>query len=138
MRRASVGRWRGEKGAEIVESALVLVVFFFLVLGIIEAGRLTYAYNYVGRAAAEGARWASVRGGASTNPATNTTVANYVKKWAVGLDLSKITVSMTWLPDSNPGSQVKVQVSYDWSAVLNALLPRKVSVTGTSTMVVLQ
>lgn len=61
------GFWirEGSHGVATVEFALVSVVFFLVLFGIIEGGRLIYDYNRVSFAARDGARWAAVHGAAS-------------------------------------------------------------------------
>ena len=139
MARPSVERRRRrQRGSNLVESALVFLGFMFLVFGSVEFGRMVYAFNTVCEAAREGARWASVRGSSSSSPATNTTVTNYVKQWAVGLDTSQLTVNTSWSPNNNPGGSVQVSVTYSWAAVVGVIVPRTMSFTSQSNMTVLQ
>lgn len=51
------------RGQSLVEIALVLPVFLLLVLGLLDVGRLVFAYNTLSQAAREGARLASVQAG---------------------------------------------------------------------------
>jgi Flp pilus assembly protein TadG len=53
-----------ERGSAIAETAMVLVVAMMLVFGIIDFGRLIYAYHTIASMARQGARWAMVRGNA--------------------------------------------------------------------------
>lgn len=61
MRRLLV-RHGDERGASMVEFALVLPVFLLLLFGLFDVGRLVYVNNAVSEAAREGARWGSVAG----------------------------------------------------------------------------
>ena len=55
-----IGRLRkGEHGQALVEMALVLPLFFLLLFGVIEMGRIGYAYITVSNAAREGGRIAT-------------------------------------------------------------------------------
>jgi Flp pilus assembly protein TadG len=47
----------GERGQDLVETALILPVFLLLAVGVIEFGLMIFAYNSVASAAREGARF---------------------------------------------------------------------------------
>src|SRR5437879_6496276 len=51
---------RRKQGQALVEGALVVSLFVFLALGIMEFGRAFFAANYIAHAARDGARMASV------------------------------------------------------------------------------
>ncbi len=55
-------RWRGERGAELVEFALVLPLMLLTMLGILDFGLLFQRYHVVTNAAREGARLAILPG----------------------------------------------------------------------------
>ncbi len=110
---------RDERGAAMVEFALVAtVVFFPLVFGIVEFGRVVFAKTTITAAAREGVRYAIVRGGASGSVATATDVSNYV----IGrTKLSPIVVQTTWSPGQAPGDTVKVAVSYSYAPIVKLI-----------------
>ncbi|MGA2598715.1 MAG: TadE/TadG family type IV pilus assembly protein [Bryobacteraceae bacterium] len=122
----------------MIESALVMLAFMFILLGAVEFGRMVFAFNAVSDLAREGSRWASVRGSTASTPATNATVSTYVKTWAVGLNPANLTVTTTWSPNNNPGGTVDVTVAYTWSAILGILVPPSMSFQSSSYMIVLQ
>ena len=70
----------------MVEFAIILPIFLFLVVGIIDFGRAMYAYHFVAYEARQASRWASVRGvGCNTNyitpcPAQVSDILNYVRQ----------------------------------------------------------
>jgi Flp pilus assembly protein TadG len=132
------GSPRGEKGATLVESALVFTLFVFVVFGIMDFGRLVFAFNFVAYGAREGTRYASVRGSASGRAVLASDVKSYVARQAVALDSSKLTVNTTWSPNNSPGSTVKVNVSYSYKPMLGILLPGAVSIGSKSQMVISQ
>ena len=78
-----------ERGASVLESALVVGVLLAVVLGIVEFGRFMYTYAYIAQIAREGARWAIVRGSGCTVlnacGANSTQVANYVASLSEGV-----------------------------------------------------
>jgi TadE-like protein len=58
---AGMGLRRSTRGQSLVEFALVSVVLFFLILGIIDVARLLYTYSVITNAAQEGSRYGIVR-----------------------------------------------------------------------------
>jgi hypothetical protein len=65
-----------ERGTTIAEFAVVALLFFTLVFGIIEFGRLLYTHNALTDATRRGARYAVLHHGATENDKQN--VRNYV------------------------------------------------------------
>jgi hypothetical protein len=66
-------RLSSEKGAELVETSLVILLFILLVLGVFEFGRALNVYQTITNAAREGARFAVApqRGGSVSYPSTD-------------------------------------------------------------------
>lgn len=58
---------RSEQGSSLVEYALVVMIFFTMLFGIIDFGRALYAYHFVSNAARTASRWAAVNGSACGN-----------------------------------------------------------------------
>ena len=56
-----------ERGATIAEFAVVALLFFTIIIGIIEFGRLLYTHNALTDATRRGARFASLHHGATAN-----------------------------------------------------------------------
>ena len=123
-----------------VESALVFLGFMFLILGIEEFGRMVFAFNFVSEAATEGARWASVRGSTTcpaSNPGTNAALTSYVDQWASGLNTASVSVSISCTPNSTPGSNVQVSVSYAWTSIVGKIVPSAITFSDSSKMIIL-
>jgi Flp pilus assembly protein TadG len=112
-------RSRSQRGAAIVESALVLIFLIMLVLGTFEFGRAVWTYNTIGYAGRMAARYAQVRG--TETPASDSQIAAVVADNVVGLNPELLTVATSWNPDRERGSTVTVQVNYPFSFAL--LLP---------------
>ncbi len=113
----------GEKGVTMVESSLIMMVFFFLLIGVMECGRLLSSYHFLANASREAVRWAMVRGGDSGRAADAAAVTRYVKSIAPGMDTSAITVTTTWTPDNDPGSAVKVDIQYAFVSIVPFIPP---------------
>jgi len=109
---------RAPRGSTLVESSVVAVVFLLLLVGIMEFGRLGFAYNEVSFAAQRAARYAAVRGSTSGHPASAADVQNAALVYTGALDNTKVTVTTTWTPNNQPGSTVQVKVAYNFVTVL--------------------
>ena len=126
---------RGERGAELVEFALISVLFFMLVFGIMEFGRGIWMYGTVAHVAKEGAHFAIVRGSESGRTATTTDVETYVNVVAAGM--TGLTVTTTWDDASkDPGTVVQVQVDRDFEPALPFVSLGPVTLSSTSRMVI--
>jgi Flp pilus assembly protein TadG len=118
---------RGQRGQSLVEFSLVAIVFFIIVLGMIDATRAVWNYNTLAEATREGTRYAIVHGSKSTDPSgpgsshytapsTDTKVAQTVQKFGADLSSSKLTVQSQWIDGTNAaGKRVKVTSSYQFT-----------------------
>ncbi len=94
------------RGAAMVEMAIVLPIFFLVVLGIVEFGRAMMVSQLVTNSAREATRLAIIDG------QTNTTVTTWVKDFmstTVGVAASDVTVAITVTPaegNPDPANQV--------------------------------
>lgn len=132
-------RFRSQRGAELVEMALVLPLLLLLIAGIIDFGLLFQRYLVLTNAAREGARIAVLPGYSTTDAKAR--VQNYVQ---VGLNktIDANSVSVT-LVDIGPDKGVRVGVSMDYNYIIlgpvAALISdsssfTKVTLTGVSVM----
>lgn len=109
-------------GAAMVEMAVVLPVFFLVVLGIIEFGRAMMVSQMVTNSAREATRLAIIDG------QTNTTVTTWVKDFlatTVGVASTDVTVTITVVAaegNPNPLNQIGNAKSRDLVTV-NVSLP---------------
>lgn len=97
----------------MVETALVLPLFFMLVLGIIEFGRALMVAQLLNNGARDGVRAAVMDG--STNTEVQTAVLDFVED-AVGVERSKFSVSITVTPapgNPDPGNDVSLAEKRD-------------------------
>ncbi|MCI0724805.1 MAG: pilus assembly protein [Acidobacteria bacterium] len=60
MTMSRLSRARPQKGQSLVEMALVCLIFFFLLFGILEFSRALWTYNTIVQSTREAARWAVV------------------------------------------------------------------------------
>ena len=94
-------RWftsRRSRGQALVETALVLPIFFLLVFGLIDIGRAVFIYNSLAEGSREGARYGSVQA-RSFNDASRQQIEDYVvDELLVGVPSPTVTA------DCNPRS----------------------------------
>ena len=119
MHRISADRRKRQRGSALVESGLTMIVFLTVIFGLMDFGRMVWAYNLVSHAAREGTRYAMVHGRNSSHPATASDITNVVTSQAVGLAPASLRVNVSWIPNNKPGSSVKVALQYTFSSVTN-------------------
>lgn len=84
-----------ESGQDLIEYAITLPIFFFIVLGIFDLGRVIYYYSAMQNAAREGARYGVVHPRDDAQVVNNQIIA-MVKNRSLGLDQNEINVSVSW------------------------------------------
>lgn len=108
---------RGEDGQALTEFALVLPLLLVLVTGIIQFAFFFKDYIALTDATRVGARQAAV---SRTLPDPNGATSNRVKQAAIGLDTSKLDITVTpWDPVTSSaswaaGGEVTVHVKYPY------------------------
>lgn len=105
-------------GAAVVEMALILPIFFLVVLGIVEFGRAMMVGQLVTNAARHGARLAIVEG--STNTEVETAVEDFLLE-SVGVSAANVTVTITITPapgNPDPGNNLAAAQAKDLCKVL--------------------
>lgn len=116
--RRSLRRFRRcEGGVSALEFALVAPLFFLLLFGIVEFGRLAWIRTSLQFAADEASRYALISSGASTSQITD-----YARARVSGVDPSLVTVNVTQ-EASGGRTFVVVDLSYNFSFVAENLLP---------------
>ena len=155
--RYAAAGWRrlnGEDGSNLVEYAIMLIVFLTMLFGIMGFGQALYTYHFASHAAREATRWAAVNGStcatdnSCASPAQATDIQNHVTNLVpLGINPSKITATATWpvVADSPaicattanaPGCTVQVQVSCNFSFVLPLIRTSPLTLQSTSQMVI--
>jgi len=125
-----------ERGIAVVECAVILPVFLLLVMGAVDFGRAFWTKNTLANVAREATRYASVRSLRSQDPATLTKIEGVVFGQAGPLDPDKLEVTASWTPTNNPGSMVRIDVTYPFQPVLPLLFIESIQMTSSSQMIV--
>jgi Flp pilus assembly protein TadG len=146
-----------ERGTTLLEFALVAIVLFMLIFGIIDFSRALFAYHFVANAAREGTRYASVRGAdcdpAFMNDCGAALIQHYLRTEAtgIGMDPSQLSVPAPLYAGSNtcpavginslmntPGCIVVVTVTYKFSFLFPLLPVSPVNMSSTASTVITQ
>ena len=147
-----------EKGSALVETAISLVVFFAMLIGIMQLAMVVYYYHTINEVAREATRWASVRGsGSCATPQTVTNCnanATTIKDHVSGLGFAQIAssdVTVAWcnapvggIVDNTcsqtnaPGNLVKITVTSSKPLVLPMINSFTMNMTSTSKMLISQ
>ena len=105
------------KGQTLVEFALILPIFLFLLVVIFDFGRAVYYYNAIHNAAREGARYGVIHPSSTDYP----NIVARAKEYAIGMGVSDITVWVGPGVYENVGNinnpTIMVTVSYSFTPV---------------------
>jgi len=123
-----------QRGAAIIEAAVALPIMIVLSLGAIETARAVSAKASINHAAKETARFASVRGDASKDEATEATLESMALELAQ-LPPASLTASVSWNPDNRPGSTVLVQMQHTFTPVV-PFMPSSFTLSSTASMII--
>ncbi|MBM4461229.1 MAG: pilus assembly protein [Chloroflexi bacterium] len=129
-----------ESGQAMIEYALTAVVFFAMLLFVVDGGRVLFNYVTVNQVAQAGARYGITHGASSLAPvgsANYTALQQHALGWATGLNQADLTIAATWSPDNQPGSTVSVNVTYIGRSVTGLFWRgQTLTLRGKSTMVI--
>ncbi len=110
----------------LVEFALILPIFIFLVVVIFDFGRAIYYYNAIHNAAREGARYGAIHPSADYYAAIKAKAVNY----AIGLGLTESDIDVSPGPIETvgtfPNPTIKVRITYCFEPVtplVESILP---------------
>ena len=119
---------RNRRGAAVVEFAVVSPVFFLLVFGMIEYGRMVMVQQLLTNAAREGARVGVLDNSTATE--VRTAVKTYLTAAKITLTDDKITCSPANPSSATYGQPVTVTVTVPFSQV--SWLPSPMFLSGTT------
>jgi len=108
---------RDDRGANLVEFALLSIPFLAITLGLVDAGRAIFAYSALAHGTREATRVAIVRGAQSGAALTEPQLQDLVRQRAIGLTPSGVAVDVIWTPDNNAGSKVRLDSTYTFQPI---------------------
>lgn len=140
------------RGTTSIEFAITCPLVFFMILATMVGGLGIFRYQQMAELAREGARWASVHGGQyakETGQPAATAADVYekaIKPGAAGLNLNKLSYTVTWDKSNMPlsvvnndvetpkGNTVTVKVTYQWLPELILVGPFTLTSSSTAQM----
>lgn len=125
-------------GAQAIEFALVFPILAMMTLGMIDVGHFMWVRSSLENSAKEGARYASIHGSASDQPASVSDIVTFTNNRMV-LDDSLALVNVSWTNGSNdPGETVTVAITYEFKLFLEGFLPLSIDeINAAASLVVL-
>ena len=137
---------KSERGAELIEFALVLPLIILLCLGTIEFGRAYYTYNILSKAVRDGSRFLStglVTSAGTVAPATVTGTKNVVVYGNVAGTGTKILPDLLTTQVNIPApavvtgaeQYVTVSVSYPYVPLFRLVMPTTLTLSPKVTMI---
>jgi hypothetical protein len=98
------------RGQALAEFALVFPLFLLIVFGVVDFGRVVYAYNTLSNASRAGVRLAIV-------DQNSIMIVDRARATALGMPPSEVAVDVPAPACTKIGCEIAVTVSYDWTAV---------------------
>lgn len=125
------------RGALAIEFGFALPVLILITAGLFDVSLLLWSSSTIKNAAAEGARFAVVNGGASPTPASAADIETFIRTQAVGVPATALNVDVTWQPNNQSGSRVTVALAYTHNFLIGGLVGLDpVTINKTSRMIV--
>jgi Flp pilus assembly protein TadG len=124
----------------MAEFAMIAVVFFMLLVGIMEMAQAVYSYSTVCSAAREAVRYAIVHGPTSVSPATTAQIQQVAISYAPGLNMQTSEVTVTF-PANAVNSLQKdavVKISHTYKLGVPGLAPVSLTLVSTAQMLTSQ
>ena len=139
-------RTKSERGAELIEFALVLPLILLLCLGVVEFGRAYYTYNILSKAVRDGARFLStglVTSTGTVDATTATGTKNVVVYGNVAGTGTKILPDLLTTQVNIPAptvisgaeQYVTVSVSYPYVPLFRLVMPTTLTLSPKVTMI---
>jgi hypothetical protein len=130
--RSQAGRHTSSRGGSLVEFALCAFLLVIVLLSVVEMARMVLVYTAVANSARAAARYAIVHGALRTGSGTNgpsgpgnnpPEVVQVVKNFASTgwLDITRLTISVTYIGGNAVGNSVNVAVSYPYDPLVGYL-----------------
>ena len=133
------------RGNAIVEFAFVFILFFIVLLTMMELGRGMWVYATIATATSRCGDYCMVRG--SLRPGVASDITDIAQKYTKGLDQSELTVTTTYNPDSDSpftdpadasrNDIAQVRITYPFRLLIGFIIPGDhIHMTSTARVVV--
>lgn len=125
------------RGGLSIEFGFAMPVLILMTVGLIDFSMLLWSTSTIENAAAEGARFAIVNGGASPSPKSAAEIETFIRASAVGVPAAALDVDVTWQPNNQSGSRVTIALAYNHTFLIGDLVGLDpVEINKTSRMIV--
>jgi Flp pilus assembly protein TadG len=132
-----------DRGANLVEFALISIPFLMITLGLVDFGRAIFAYNALASATREAARVAIVRGSHSGSPITGPQLQTLVQNRAIGLNQAAVNVTVTFdgqasavTPNNDPGKIVRLEATYSFQPLTTLAIKTPITLRSRTQMMI--
>ena len=133
-----LNRRANQRGAAMIEMALVLPVYFLLVYGVFQICFVLFGYCNATYACRVAARYAAVNGTGNTYQCTAADVKNVATPYLWGAPKNGTTITTTWPTDHNPGSLVIVRIILVYPTAIPFSKLSQITVGTSSQAIILQ
>ena len=104
-----------ELASNLIETALVLPLYFLLVFGLMSFAIILFAYGNASYASRLGARFASTHSSTSLLPCTASSIQNLVAPYLWGAPAGTPAATVLWSPSNTIGSTVTITVKMTYT-----------------------
>ena len=131
------GKWIwDDRGGAAIEMAIVLPVFFVLLLGLFSFAIILFGYGNATYGSRAGARFASLHSTASLTPCTAASVQNFVMPFLWAAPSGGVNVATVWNPSNVVGGTVNVTVTIVYPIGVSVLSAGHVTVASAAQRIV--
>lgn len=107
----------------MISFAFIAPLLFAVSIGIIDFGMALWTKSTIANSAREAARYASIRGEASSFTATDEEIRSVAIATAAGIGVNHSQVAVEWSPNNTPGSTVTVRVNFTYDFLVGGFVP---------------
>lgn len=109
------------RGQSMVEFALIAPIFFLIIFGILEGGRLVWTYHELNNATREALRYSMVRGDNSTLdgvPVTNSDVEQVMVDRTAGLNPANLSAQILTPSGRDSKDPLQIEATYTYEPII--------------------
>jgi len=103
--------YHDEQGSNLIEAALVLLLYFTLIVAMMNVGIVLFAYANTVYASRVAVRYAAVHSSASKSPCTANDIQNIIAPYLWGAPTGGVTITSNWSPSNAVGNTFSVTVA---------------------------
>lgn len=112
------------RGQSLVEFALISPIFFLIIFGVFEGGRLVWTYHELNNGTREALRYAMVRGDNSTLdgvPVTDGDIEQVMVDRTAGLRLANLDADILTPAGRDTQQELRIQATYTYEPIIGMI-----------------